>query len=112
MLSTIGTLSDIAGLGLVVTLLLGSRSGAAPLPLTSNLPLPAVLGLLVGLVLVRGQLQARVAISQERLRSGLTDQLRQQLLHQVFAASSAQLDQLGRGDLLGLADGRYQPHNI
>ena len=38
----------------------------------------------------------------ERLRSGFTDQLRQQLLHQVFAASSAQLDQLGRGDLLGL----------
>ena len=102
MLSTIGSLSDIAGLGLVVTLLLGSRAGAAPLPLTSNLPLPAVLGLLVGLVLLRGQLQARVAISQERLRSGLTDQLRQQLFHQVFAASSAQLDQLGRGDLLGL----------
>ena len=102
MLSIIGSLSDIAGLGLVVTLLLGSRAGAAPLPLTSNLHLPAVLGLLVGLVLLRGQLQARVAISQERLRSGLTDQLRLQLLHQVFAASSVQLDQLGRGDLLGL----------
>ena len=102
MLSTIGSLTDVAGLGLVVTLLLGSRAGADPLPLTSNLPLPAVLGLLVGLVLLRGQLQARVAISQERLRSGLTDQLRLQLLHQVFAASSVQLDQLGRGDLLGL----------
>ena len=102
MLSTIGSLTDVAGLGLVVTLLLGSRAGADPLPLTSNLPLPAVLGLLVGLVLLRGQLQARVAISQERLRSGLTDQLRLQLLHQVFAASSVKLDQLGRGDLLGL----------
>ena len=54
MLSTIGSLTDVAGLGLVVTLLLGSRAGADPLPLTSNLPLPAVLGLLVGLVQLRG----------------------------------------------------------
>ena len=101
--STIGTLLDLAGLGLAITLLLGSRAGAAPpLPLASNLPLPAGLGLLVGVIMLRGQLQARVAISQERLRSCFTDRLRQQLLHQVFAASSAQLDQLGRGDLLGL----------
>ena len=100
---TIGTLLDLAGLGLAITLLLGSRAGAAPqLPLGFNLPLPAELGLLVGVVLLRGRIQARVAISQERLRNGLTDRLRQQLLHQVFAASSVQLDQLGRGDLLGL----------
>lgn len=103
LLSTIGTLLDLAGLGLAITLLLGSRAGAAPpLPLAFNLPLPAGLGLLVGVSLLRGQVQARVAISQERLRSGFTDRLRQQLLHQVFAASSTQLDQLGRGDLLGL----------
>ncbi|MEB3307025.1 MAG: ATP-binding cassette domain-containing protein [Cyanobacteriota bacterium] len=105
MLSVLGTLLELAGLGLAITLLLGSRAGAAPplpLPRAINLPLPAGLGLLVGVVLLRGLLQARVAISQERLRSGFTDQLRQQLLHQVFAASSAQLDQLGRGDLLGL----------
>lgn len=101
--STIGTLLDLAGLGLAIALLLGSRAVAAPpLPLAPNLPLPAGLGLLVGLIMLRGQLQARVAISQERLRSGFTDQLRQQLLHQVFAASSVQLDQLGRGDLFGL----------
>lgn len=103
LLSTIGTLLDLAGLGLAITLLLGSRAGAAPsLPLAPDLPLPAGLGLLVGVIMLRGQLQARVAISQERLRSGFTDRLREQLLHQVFAASSAQLDQLGRGDLLGL----------
>ena len=65
----------------------------------------------MGLVLLRGQLQAQVAISQERLRSGFTDQLRQQLLHQVFAASSTQLDQLGRG-ITWSADGRYRPHSI
>ena len=70
MFSTIGSLSDIAGLGLVVTLLLGSRAGAAPLPLASNQPLPALLGLLVGLVLLRGQLQARVAISQSACALG------------------------------------------
>ena len=103
LLSIIGTFLDLAGLGLAITLLLGSRAGPAPpLPLAFNLALPAELGLLVGVVLLRGQLQALVAISKERLRSGFTDRLRQQLLHQVFAASSAQLDQLGRGDLLGL----------
>lgn len=103
LLSTIGTLLDLAGLGLAITLLLGSRAGAVPpLPMAFNLPLPAGLGLLVGVVLLRGQLQAKVAINQERLRSGFTDRLRQQLLQQVFAASSAQLEQLGRGDLLGL----------
>ena len=41
-------------------------------------------------------------IQRERLRSGFTDRLRQQLLHQVFEASSAQLDRLGRGELLSL----------
>lgn len=103
LVSSFGSLFEIAGLGLAIGLLLGSRSGAAsPLPLASSLSLPAGLVLLVGMVLLRGQLQARVAISQESLRSGFTDRLRQQLLHQVFAASSAQLEQLGRGDLLGL----------
>ena len=47
-------------------------------------------------------MQAQVAINRERLRSGFTDHLRRQLLHQVFSASSAQLNQLGRGDLLAL----------
>ena len=99
MLSTIGSLSDIAGLGLS-TLLLG-EGWAAPLPLTSNLPLPAVLGLLVGLVLLRGQLQARVASARSACALGSPISCASNN-HQVFAAPSAQLDQLGRGDLLGL----------
>ena len=60
------------------------------------------LGILVGLILLRGLIQAQVAIQRERLRSGFTDRLRQQLLHEVFEASSAQLDRLGRGELLAL----------
>ena len=103
LLSTISSLLDIAGLGLAVTVLLGSGSGAkAPLSGVGPLPLSASLALLVALILLRGLLQARVAISREWLRSCFTDRLRQQLLHQVFTASSQQLDQLGRGDLLAL----------
>ena len=73
--SAVGSLFEVAGLGLAVTLLLGSRSDAASLLVALNLPLPAGLGVLVAVVLLRCQLQARVAISQERLRSGFTDQL-------------------------------------
>ena len=102
LLSTTSSLIDVAGLGLCVTLLLGSRTEAGPQPELFNLPLPAGLCLLIAIVLLRGQLQALVAISQERLRTGFTDRLRQQLLRQVFVASSIQLCQLGRGDLLGL----------
>lgn len=57
---------------------------------------------LVGLLLVRGLLLALVSIGQERLRSGLTEALRHQLLAQVLQAPSTQLERLGRGDLLGL----------
>ena len=105
LLSTTNSLIDVAGLGLAVTLLLGSRAEAAPQPMLINLPLSAVLGLLIGIVLLRGQLQALVAINQERLRSEFADRLRQQLFHQVFTASSNQLNKLGRGDLLGLLMG-------
>jgi ABC-type transport system involved in cytochrome bd biosynthesis fused ATPase/permease subunit len=66
------------------------------------LPLRQGLALLVGLMLLRGLAQALVAVGQERLRSGFTDQLREQLLAQVLHAPSRQLEQLGRGDLLGL----------
>ena len=95
------TLADATGLGLIVTLLLGSRNETA-LPISINIPLPAGLGILVILVWLRCQLQARVTISQEKLRLSFTDRLRQQLLNQVFAASSTQLDQIRRGDLIGL----------
>ena len=101
LLNLLGTLLEIAGLGLAVGLLLRSTAGISE-PLASLLPLPTIFALLVLLVLLRGQLRARVAISMERLRSGFTDRLRQQLLTQIFAASSAQLEHLGRGDLLGL----------
>ena len=102
-LSTISSVLDIAGLGLAVSLLLGSGSTeAASAPLIQGLPVTGSLGLLVGLILLRGLIQAQVDIHRERLRSGFTDRLRQQLLHQVFEASSAQLDRLGRGELLAL----------
>lgn len=100
-LTALGSLLDIAGLGVGVTLLLQGP----PLP---GLLLPAGLGLeqglllLVGLMLVRGGAQALVAIRQERLRSGFTDRLRQQLLGLVVHASGHQLEQLGRGELMGL----------
>ena len=97
-LSSLNSLLDIAGLGLAVTLLLGNGSPV----LIQGLPVAGSLGILVGLILLRGLIQARVDIQRERLRSGFTDRLRQQLLHQVFEASSAQLDRLGRGELLAL----------
>ena len=78
-----------------VALLLGAGEGSQ-----RQLPLP--LALLVGVMLLRGLAQALVAVGQERLRSGFTDRLREQLLAQVLHAPSRQLDQLGRGDLLGL----------
>ena len=101
-LSTLNSLLDIAGLGLSVTLLLGSGSRADAGPLIGGIPIAASLGLLVGLILLRGLIQVQVDIKRERLRSNFTDRLRQQLLHQVFEASSAQLDRLGRGELLAL----------
>ena len=103
LLSTMSSLLDIAGLGLAVSLLLGAgTSSTVALPLAEAWPLATSLAVLVGLILLRGLIQARVAISRERLRSGFTDRLRQQLLHRVFAASAAQLEQIGRGDLLAL----------
>ena len=101
LLGGLSSLLDIAGLGVGVSLLLGSAPGASwQLPV--QLPLPQGLAVLVGLMLLRGLLQALAAIGQERLRSGFTDDLRQQLFSQVLQASSTQLEQLGRGELLGL----------
>lgn len=97
LLSTISSLLDIAGLGVGVALLLKALAG-----FRSAVSLPAGISLLVGLIVLRGLLLAQVAIHQEQLRSGFTDRLRLQLLHQVFNASSTQLDALGRGDLLAL----------
>ena len=103
LLSVVSSLLDIAGLGLAISLLLNSGTESATSPtLLKGLPLSSSLALLVSLILARGLIQARVAISREWLRSGFTDRLRQQLLHEVFSASSRQLDRLGRGDLLAL----------
>jgi ABC-type transport system involved in cytochrome bd biosynthesis fused ATPase/permease subunit len=101
LLSAGGSLLEIAGLGLGVSLLLGAGEGS-PLQLPLALPLQQGLALLVGVMLLRGLAQALVAVGQERLRSGFTDRLREQLLAQVLHAPSRQLEQLGRGDLLGL----------
>ena len=103
LLSVVSSLLDIAGLGLAVSLLLNSGTESAASPaLLKGLSLSSSLAVLVSLILARGLIQARVAISREWLRSGFTDRLRQQLLQEVFSASSRQLDQLGRGDLLAL----------
>jgi ABC-type multidrug transport system fused ATPase/permease subunit len=99
----LSSLLDIAGLGLGVSLLLGGGTGGfSGLPLSGRLSLPQGLGLLVGLMVVRGGLQVWIATGRERLRSGFSDRLRQQLLHQVVHAPSARLERLGRGELLGL----------
>lgn len=100
--SIVGSLLDLAGLGVGVSLLLGDATGLAPAQLPWRLSMPQALALLVLLILVRGSVQALIAIAQERLRSGFTDRLRQQLLAQVLHASSRQLEQLGRGELIGL----------
>ena len=101
LLSGLSSVLDIAGLGVGVSLLLGAAPGAS-LQLPVQLPLHHGLAVLVALMLLRGLLQALVVIGQERLRSGFTDGLRQQLFGQVLQASSTQLEQLGRGELLGL----------
>ena len=101
LLSGLSSVLDIAGLGVGVSLLLGAAPGTSwQLPV--QLPLQQGLAVLVVVMLLRGLLQALVAIGQERLRSGFTDGLRQQLFGQVLHASSTQLEQLGRGELLGL----------
>jgi len=97
----LSSLLDIAGLGIGVSLLLGAGP-ATSFQLPIRLTLQQGLALLVPLMLLRGGLQALIAIGQERLRSGFTDRLRQQLLSQVVHASSLQLEQLGRGELMGL----------
>jgi ABC-type transport system involved in cytochrome bd biosynthesis fused ATPase/permease subunit len=104
LLSGLGSLLEIAGLGVGLSLLLGAGDGSR-LQLPVALPLQQGLALLVVLMLLRGLAQAVVAVGQERLRSGFTDRLRGQLLALVLYAPSRQLEQLGRGDLLGLLMG-------
>ena len=76
-MSILNSLLDIAGLGLAVTLMLGSGSSANAGPLIDGLPIAASLGLLLGPILLRGLIQGRVDINRERLRCGFTYWLRQ-----------------------------------
>lgn len=106
-LALLATLLEASGLGLAVTVLLGAKglggtgAGGAGLALPALAPGPAI-ALLIAVMTVRSLLQALSAIAQERLRSGFTDRLRADLLARVLLASSQRLDQVGRGDLLGL----------
>jgi ABC-type transport system involved in cytochrome bd biosynthesis fused ATPase/permease subunit len=102
LLTGLNSLRDMAGLGVGGP---RRRGGRGPLPMARlpiRLPLPQGLALLVGVMLLRGGLQAAVAIGQERLRSGFADHLRQQLLRQVVHAPAERLERLGRGALIGL----------
>ena len=100
-LSSLSSVLEITGLGIGVSVLLGTGPGSK-LRLSFPLSLEQGLIVLILLMLLRGGLQALVAIGQERLRSGFTDRLRQQLLALVLHASSRQLARVGRGELLGL----------
>ena len=93
----LSSLLAITGLGIGLSLLLGAGSSSASIQLPIRLSLQKGQVALVLLELVRGGLQALVAIGQERLRSGFTDRLRQQLLSLVLYAPAQQLEQLGRG---------------
>lgn len=101
-LALLASVVEVAGLGLAVGVLLGA-GGAAGLPLPAlPLDLRQLLGLLVALMALRGLLQVGIAVLQEWLNSALTDRLRSDLLSRVLYASSLRLEQVGRGELLGL----------
>jgi ABC-type siderophore export system fused ATPase/permease subunit len=109
-LALVGTLLEASGLGLAVSVLLGAKGlgggvdgagGGGGLALPGLAPGPAI-ALLILVMTLRSLLQALSVIAQERLRSGFTDRLRSDLLARVLLASSQRLDQVGRGELLGL----------
>ncbi|WP_216909562.1 ATP-binding cassette domain-containing protein [Synechococcus sp. CCY 0621] len=101
-LALLASVVEVAGLGLAVGVLLGA-GGAAGLPLPAlSLDLRQLLALLVALMALRGLLQVGIAVLQEWLNSALTDRLRSDLLSRVLYASSLRLEQVGRGELLGL----------
>ncbi|MEB3239847.1 MAG: ATP-binding cassette domain-containing protein [Cyanobacteriota bacterium] len=102
LLTGLSSLLDMVSLGVGASLLLGGGGPSLAWRLPFRLDLPRGLALLVGMVLLRGALQAWTAIGQERLRAGFADRLRQQLLSQVVHAPAERLEQLGRGALLGL----------
>jgi hypothetical protein len=84
-------LADSGAVHLCIPEHLAIQLNLAELELPFRPSLQQGLALLVGLMLLRGLLQAWIAIGQERLRSGFTDRLRQQLLSQVVHAPASSL---------------------
>jgi ABC-type transport system involved in cytochrome bd biosynthesis fused ATPase/permease subunit len=119
-LALLGSALEALGLGLAAGVLLGGRGpgpalfqwGITSPPLTSppgtgatadhGLTPGAAIALLVAVMVVRAGLQALGTIRLEALRSGFTDRLRRELLRSVVFAPATRLDQVGRGELLGL----------
>lgn len=104
-LALLGSALEALGLGLAVGVLLGGRGPGPTLSLPAGaqgLTPGAAIALLVAVMVVRAGLQALSTIRLEALRSGFTDSLRRELLQRVVFAPATRLDQVGRGELLGL----------
>ena len=114
-LALLGSVLEALGLGLAVGVLLGGRGpgpaltsplGTGPLgtgPTADHGLTPGgAIALLVAVMVLRAGLQALGTIRLEALRSGFTDRLRRELLRSVVFAPATRLDQVGRGELLGL----------
>jgi ABC-type transport system involved in cytochrome bd biosynthesis fused ATPase/permease subunit len=104
-LALLGSALEALGLGLAVGVLLGGRGPGPTLSLPAGahgLSPGAAIALLVAVMVVRAGLQALGTIRLEALRSGFTDRLRRELLQRVVFAPATRLDQVGRGELLGL----------
>ena len=102
-LALLGSALEALGLGLAAGVLLGGRGPRlSALPWGGGLGPGAAIALLVAVMVVRAGLQALGTIRLEGLRSGFTDRLRRELLERVVYARATRLEQVGRGDLLGL----------
>jgi len=104
-LALLGSALEALGLGLAAGVLLGGRGPRlSPLPWGGGHGLGpgAAIAVLVAVMVVRAGLQALGTIRLEGLRSGFTDRLRRELLEKVVYAPATRLEQVGRGDLLGL----------
>ena len=113
-LALLGSALEALGLGLAAGVLLGTRGpGHSLLPWggantggtyaeTHGLSPGGAIALLIAVMVLRAALQALSTIRLEGLRSGFTDRLRRELLQRVVFAPTSRLDQVGRGELLGL----------
>ena len=102
-LALLGSALEALGLGLAAGVLLGGRGPRlSALPWGGGLGPGAAIAVLVAVMVLRAGLQALGTIRLEGLRSGFTDRLRRELLERVVYAPATRLEQVGRGDLLGL----------